>query len=605
MRQDIPLREITIEEIYKDVQALRNELQTHTHLDIGGNAQLLTGEVKGILHSPNFVSGSAGWQLLPDGTLEANSGNFRGDISGASGTFTGSISIGSGNNIFKADANGIYLGNATFASAPFRVSMTGVGIFTDITATGTINALGGYVGSATAIIYESTGMNIGTTGHMRGGQTDFATGIGWFIGYTGGAYKFSIGNPAANYLTWDGSTLDVTAARYIELFEAGENITDGNIVCVKPSYTDFFPTDDAYTWEYTPDTNYGTAVTMFTGLGSSQKNYISWLKFSMVAVPAVQFILKATLRIKVYQIIGNPTVPTIYRVTGDDWWEVDNAHTGITYTNQPSTTDDIPNYGSQKTDALPGLDEWLELDVTYLVRNWKAGDLNNYGIQLKVATPGTVNNFVQWHSVDAANAADKPVLRIYASNASDRKVYKADSSDYFLSRTIIGVAQEAITSGNTGKIQTHGKVNNVGATGSGSRVYLSNAPGGITSDTSNAYRVILLGKSIVAGTMVLNIQDQDIFISKPYSKYWATYGAIKYYVPADTRYVRVVGDWTDIYGTITNQMDVYRGISEGNSRNLTIHHAGTTFSHINITWLANYVTINGSAETSAQLYFYT
>jgi len=37
----------------------------------------------------------------------------------------GTIAIGSGNNIFKADTNGIYLGHATFASAPFQVNMAG------------------------------------------------------------------------------------------------------------------------------------------------------------------------------------------------------------------------------------------------------------------------------------------------------------------------------------------------------------------------------------------------------------------------------------------------------------------------------------------------
>lgn len=38
----------------------------------------------------------------------------------------GTIAIGEGNNIFKADQNGIYLGNADFWSAPFRVSMGGL-----------------------------------------------------------------------------------------------------------------------------------------------------------------------------------------------------------------------------------------------------------------------------------------------------------------------------------------------------------------------------------------------------------------------------------------------------------------------------------------------
>jgi hypothetical protein len=44
-----------------------------------------------------------------------------------SGTFTGNLSIGSSNSIFKAEpATGIWLGNASYASAPFSVSNNGV-----------------------------------------------------------------------------------------------------------------------------------------------------------------------------------------------------------------------------------------------------------------------------------------------------------------------------------------------------------------------------------------------------------------------------------------------------------------------------------------------
>lgn len=55
------------------------------------------------------------------------------------GTLTGiSIAIGSSNSIFKADSNGIYLGNATYASAPFRVSMSGDVYASSVTIEGTI-----------------------------------------------------------------------------------------------------------------------------------------------------------------------------------------------------------------------------------------------------------------------------------------------------------------------------------------------------------------------------------------------------------------------------------------------------------------------------------
>jgi hypothetical protein len=79
------------------------------------------------------------------GSLDAVSGTFAGSLDAVSGTFTGALSggtieIGTGNNVFKADANGIYLGNATFASAPFRVTPAGVLTATGASITGAITA---------------------------------------------------------------------------------------------------------------------------------------------------------------------------------------------------------------------------------------------------------------------------------------------------------------------------------------------------------------------------------------------------------------------------------------------------------------------------------
>ena len=52
-------------------------------------------------------------------------------------------------------------------------------------------------------------ITVDTSGYIRGGQTDYNTGTGFFLGYSGGAYKFSIGVSTGNFLTWDGSTLRV------------------------------------------------------------------------------------------------------------------------------------------------------------------------------------------------------------------------------------------------------------------------------------------------------------------------------------------------------------------------------------------------------------
>ena len=76
------------------------------------------------------------------GTLSINGGGtFTGALSG------GTISIGSGNSIFKADSNGIYLGDAIFADAEFSVSPAGylksksgeIGGWTIGSVTGTAN----------------------------------------------------------------------------------------------------------------------------------------------------------------------------------------------------------------------------------------------------------------------------------------------------------------------------------------------------------------------------------------------------------------------------------------------------------------------------------
>jgi len=53
--------------------------------------------------------------------------------------YGGTIAIGSGNNVLKADSNGVYLGNASFSNAPFKVTMDGKLTALDGTFKGTID----------------------------------------------------------------------------------------------------------------------------------------------------------------------------------------------------------------------------------------------------------------------------------------------------------------------------------------------------------------------------------------------------------------------------------------------------------------------------------
>lgn len=54
---------------------------------------------------------------------------------------------------------------------------------------------------------------ISTAGSLRSGQTGYNTGTGFWLGTDAGTPKFSIGNPSGQYMTWDGTSLNVTKAQ--------------------------------------------------------------------------------------------------------------------------------------------------------------------------------------------------------------------------------------------------------------------------------------------------------------------------------------------------------------------------------------------------------
>jgi len=117
----------------------------------------------GSIHSKNFYINTSGDAF------------FKGNITGASGTFGGSIRIGSGENVFTADTNGIYLGNETFANAEFRVTPAGALTATSATITGTINATSG---NFSGDINSSATITGGT---IVGGTIKVGTGDGRLI----------------------------------------------------------------------------------------------------------------------------------------------------------------------------------------------------------------------------------------------------------------------------------------------------------------------------------------------------------------------------------------------------------------------------------------
>jgi len=189
---------------------------------VGHGATVVNGQMRNL----GFATGVSGWSIYADGTVEFNDGNFRGDITGASGTFSGSISGGTidigGNDSssFHVDVDGnMWLGAATYVAAPFKVSNTGsltatTGTFSGNISGGTIDIGGAdnssfhvdvngnmWLGAATYAAapfkVSNTGSLTATTGTFSG---DISGATGTFTGdlsgsnITGGTLTIGTGN---------------------------------------------------------------------------------------------------------------------------------------------------------------------------------------------------------------------------------------------------------------------------------------------------------------------------------------------------------------------------------------------------------------------------
>lgn len=213
-----------------DQYALPEQQTTDVFETVGGNTLVS----KGNLQSPNYVPTKQGYTLNNDGSAEFRDIIATGNITATSITATagtvGGFDIGTDYVRDAANSFGLaatvtggddvrFWAGDTFANratADFRITEAGAVTATNIVATGTINAIGGYLGAPTTVLNISTsGLDIGTTGHIQGGQSAFNTGTGFFLGYEGAAYKFSIGNPAGNYITWDGTTLVIVGNQVV------------------------------------------------------------------------------------------------------------------------------------------------------------------------------------------------------------------------------------------------------------------------------------------------------------------------------------------------------------------------------------------------------
>lgn len=93
---------------------------------------------------------------------------------------------------------------------------------------------------STALLYAGT-ITLDVNGAIKGGQTTYDTGTGFFLGYSGGAYKFSIGvgGSTTSSLTWDGTTLTVNGYVVAGKSAFGGDGSDGDVTISADTSLDF------------------------------------------------------------------------------------------------------------------------------------------------------------------------------------------------------------------------------------------------------------------------------------------------------------------------------------------------------------------------------
>lgn len=198
------------------------------------------------------------FSVLDADTVQWGAGTF---VS-ADGT---SYSIGAGNTGNMSARTYIYLDIAvsTTAYQVTTTASTAVGAGKVLIATAingsvepTFTVFGGVGGQnidATSIVANSITANelstsityagsiiIDSAGLIRSGQTDYATGTGWWIGNAGGTPKFSIGN-STRYLRWDGSALMIAGVfngNVIKDMTAGETLTTRDALIMGATLSD-------------------------------------------------------------------------------------------------------------------------------------------------------------------------------------------------------------------------------------------------------------------------------------------------------------------------------------------------------------------------------
>jgi hypothetical protein len=117
-------------------------------------------------------------------------------------------------SVTNAQIANLAVDNAKIANLD-AVKITAGDIDADRMKANIVEAATGRFNSLSALSASLGTVQINSDGWLRtAGVASYLTGNGLWMGYDAGAYKFRIGNPAGDYLTWDGTKLTIVGDLY-------------------------------------------------------------------------------------------------------------------------------------------------------------------------------------------------------------------------------------------------------------------------------------------------------------------------------------------------------------------------------------------------------
>jgi hypothetical protein len=147
-----------------------------------------------------YLSGSGSHALTWDGSTLAVTGT----ITVGSTALTESNTLNTNTTAANVGLSNVDNDSTATIQAGTTAANVGLGNVDNLNSQGQAQA-----GLITGTTITGGGITLSSGGAIKGGQTGYDSGTGFFLGYSSG-YKFSIGNASGNKLTWNGSALAIT-----------------------------------------------------------------------------------------------------------------------------------------------------------------------------------------------------------------------------------------------------------------------------------------------------------------------------------------------------------------------------------------------------------